>query len=164
MFLVLVRLCDRSAYSEYQVTSIKLGLLWCSCTPWTSSLFFVLARVRAFFEMERFNFDSSKRTSETFNLTCSLTSPGDFGPKLHSAGLIPSIASIIVETGLYGILFILAPLTLYTLLRRPEQSSLSSSTYMDKIVTLVCATQFCATTAVGFWFVYDLGVMLTEWK
>lgn len=62
--------------------------------------------------------------------------------------ILPLTASCVIETGLYGLLLILAPLTLYTLWRRPEQSSLSSSTFMDKIVIVVCAVQFCATTVV----------------
>lgn len=60
----------------------------------------------------------------------------------------PFIVSAVVETGLFGLLLILVPLTLYVLVKRPEQSSLSSSTYTDKIVTIVCGAQFCATTAV----------------
>ena len=74
------------------------------------------------------------------------------------------LSSAVVETGFYGILFALAPLSLYILLRRPEQSSLASSTYMNKIVSLVCAAQFCATTAVRIdHLVVSMRYMLTTW-
>ena len=67
---------------------------------------------------------------------------------------LPCVASAMVETGLYGMLLILAPLTLYTLVWRPEQSSFSSSTFMDKIVIGVCGVQLCAATAVRFNFLH----------
>ena len=73
------------------------------------------------------------------------------------------IASAVIETGFYGLHLILGPLTLYTLLRKPEQSSLSSSTFIDKIVVIVCGVQFCATTAVRLRD-SDIGLILTWCK
>ena len=62
---------------------------------------------------------------------------------------LPLTVSCVIETGFYGVLLVLAPLTLYTRWRRPEQSSLASSTFMDKIVIVVCGVQFFTTTVVG---------------
>ena len=67
---------------------------------------------------------------------------------LYFVAANPNIISTIVETGLFGILFILCPMTMYVLMRRPEQSSLSSSRSIHKVVVVVCALQFCFTTAV----------------
>ena len=60
---------------------------------------------------------------------------------------MPNISSAIFETALYGVLFILAPITLYILMHRPEES-FSSSRKFSKVVTIICAIQLCATTVV----------------